>query len=203
MNQSGQLNYRHLIVVIGILAAVVIAAGVVIGWMYQAQSAAAESTSQATNSAFQPIDVSQDGEPHIVTEEELRAFGTKNGPLYWSGPRDDVDYELTYTTDGSVYVRYLPVGTTPGIDDSKFLTVANYVVENGYEELAARGGTEGYSSATTQNGAVILNSASDDRRAYFAFPDVPHQVEVFDPEPGAALELVSDGSIVLLQDDAE
>ena len=48
---------------------------------------------------------------------ELEAVAKSLGhPVYWAGPRKGVTYELTRTTDGKVYIRYLPRGTHVGDD---------------------------------------------------------------------------------------
>lgn len=141
----------------------------------------------------------QDGEPHILSEAELYDFGAENGPVYWAGPREDVQYELTYTTAGSVYIRYLPAGVSVGDDNDAYLTVGNYMVDDGYNQLIEWGAVDGNLITPAQSGAVIVTQVSDLLRAYFAFPDASLQVEVFHPEEGKASELVSDGSLVLLE----
>jgi hypothetical protein len=34
-------------------------------------------------------------------------------PVYWAGPRPSYTYELTRTSDGRIFVRYLPTGVAP------------------------------------------------------------------------------------------
>ena len=113
-----------------------------------------------------------------------------------------MQYELTYTTSGSVYVRYLPAEAEREDSHDAYLTVANYSIVDGFNHLVEHGNVDGFTVAPLRNGAEIVTEDADSTRAYFAFPDVPLQVEVFDPEEGKALELVSNGSIVLLQNGA-
>ncbi len=141
-----------------------------------------------------PVDV-----PTVVTEEDLREFGRDYPPIYWAGPRDDTQYELTATQAGNFFVRYLPEDAEVGDDSSEYLTVATYAVVNGYQLLADSATTEGATAVTAQSGALVVTNADDEQRAYFAFEGSDFQVEVFDPAPGVAAGLVADGSVVLLQ----
>ncbi len=59
-----------------------------------------------------------------ASESELRSFAeSASSPVYWAGPKEGFTYELTRTTDGRVYVRYLPEGTAVGDPRSRYLTV--------------------------------------------------------------------------------
>ena len=50
-----------------------------------------------------------------ASESELKAFADSvSHPVYWAGPKEGYTYELTQTTNGLVYVRYLPEGTDVG-----------------------------------------------------------------------------------------
>src|SRR5687767_14575945 len=45
----------------------------------------------------------------VVSVEELQEIaGSSDRPVFWAGPRSGAKYEVTETSDGSVYVRYLP-----------------------------------------------------------------------------------------------
>ena len=64
--------------------------------------------------------------PRIMTADGLTALaGLQGSSVYWAGPRPDVVYEVTKTTKGYVFVRYLPGGTSPGDPRPDFLTVAS------------------------------------------------------------------------------
>ena len=50
-----------------------------------------------------------------ASESELKAFADSvSHPVYWAGPKEGYTYELTRTTNGLVYVRYLPEGPRSG-----------------------------------------------------------------------------------------
>lgn len=205
MRQEASISTRGrvLVIVLSVIAVVLLTAVVVSATVFL-NHAPADTARIDVLSEGEPhiIEVLSVGEPHIVTEQQLRAFGAANGPIYWAGSRDGAQYELTYTTSGSVYIRYLPAEAEKGDPQGSYLTVASYSVVEGFSHLVEQSNVEGFTLAHSQNGADIVTEDADGTRAYFAFPDVPLQVEVFDPEEGKALELVSNGSVVLLQNGA-
>ena len=78
-------------------------------------------------------DGGQANEPQAVSVEELQGeAGSGQIPVFWAGPQAGTTYEFTETSDGSVYVRYLPEDAEVGDPSPDFLTVATYPLENGY-----------------------------------------------------------------------
>jgi hypothetical protein len=136
------------------------------------------------------------GEASSASEEELREFAaTASHPVYWAGPRSGQTYELTKTSDGRVYVRYLPEGVEIGDPRPHFLTVGTYPRANAFEELKRAARAEGaFSRELPQGGLAVLNRGS--ASVYFGYPDARYQVEVFAPTPGSARNLVLAGQVV-------
>jgi hypothetical protein len=179
-------------VVIGLIAA----AALVIALLEFFESDPKPTTTQPTQmfrGSSIPVDV-----PTLVPEDELREFGRDYPPVYWAGPREDAQYELTATQTGNIFIRYLPEDVEVG-DASEHLTVATYPVAGGYQLLVESSTTEGANAVHAESGALVVTNDNDDQRAYFAFEGSDFQVEVFDPAPGVAAGLVLDGSLVLLQ----
>lgn len=137
--------------------------------------------------------------PRFVTESELRALGAANGPVYWAGPQDEVQYELTVSDTGTFYVRYLPEGTELGDPADNFLTVATYPNVNGYDNLVLAGARDGAQTFETVGGALIVTTPEAPRSTYFGFEGLGFQVEVFAPEDGRSLTLVQDGTVEILK----
>lgn len=137
--------------------------------------------------------------PRIVSEDELRAFGVANGPVYWAGPQDGVQYELTITDTGVFYVRYLPAGSELGEPSDDFLTVATYPNIDGYDNLVQAAAREGATSTLTQGGALIVTTPEAPLSTYFGFEGLDFQVEVYAPGEGESFSLVEDGTVELLQ----
>jgi hypothetical protein len=133
--------------------------------------------------------------PQGLTLAGVRSFAKRVGhPVYWIGPRPDTTYEVTQTTDGRIYVRYLPrrapVGTT-----KPFLTIGTYPVRNALQATQARASAAGSVRVPAGSGGVAFYARGRPTNVYEAFPGVDYQLEIYDPSGGAA-GLVSAGRIV-------
>lgn len=137
------------------------------------------------------------GKPIIVTEQELRDYGRDNGTVYWAGARPDTQYELTRSSAGASFVRYLPDGVEVG-SESKYLTVATYPQERGYELLQESANSSSMSSQKTTSGALVVINAQAPGSTYFSFANANFQVEVFSPTKDESKDLVLDGNIKIL-----
>lgn len=143
------------------------------------------------------VSPSQGKPARAVTEEQLGTFAAGLGhPVYWAGPEDGMAYELTQTADGLVYVRYLPEGANVG-GAGPFRTVATYPVVDAFEKTKAVAEQSGMEMIELDDGGVAaVPTGSSDAGVYVAYPDADVQIEVFDPESGAARDLVESGQIV-------
>jgi len=110
-------------------------------------------------------------------------------PVYWLGPRPNVDYEVTLITDGRTYVRYLPKGEDAETE-TPYLTVGSYLQQDALRVLEQLAGT----TESITGGGRALKQGDDG--VYVAFPGIDTQIEVYDPRPGRALELVRSGAVV-------
>jgi hypothetical protein len=190
MARSSSTSSRVLGWVVGVLAAVGIAIGAFFGW--QALNPTVETTPE--------VEATSDSSwPRFVTEDELRVFGAANGPVYWAGPQDGVQYELTITDTGVFYVRYLPAGAELGEPSDDFLTVATYPNIDGYDNLVQAGARDGATSTVTQGGALIVTTPEAPLSTYFSFEGLGFQVEVYAPGEGESFSLVEDGTVEILQ----
>jgi hypothetical protein len=132
-----------------------------------------------------------------TSESELRSFaGSVSHPVYWAGPKDGYTYELTQTTDGRVYVRYLPEGTEVGDPRSRFLTVGTYPRARAFAELKRAGGAKGAVSLKLERGGLAVFSDARPTSVYFGYPDARYQVEVYHPSPTEARRLALSGQVV-------
>jgi hypothetical protein len=130
-----------------------------------------------------------------ATPEDLNELSSSLGqPIYWAGPEPNTTYEATESA-GSVYVRYLPEGVKVG-DAQPQTTVATYPLANAFAKTRAVGRQPGMELVKLPGGGVAaFEQGSDVTHGYVAYPQVQFQVEVFDPMPGAARELVEAGRI--------
>jgi len=128
--------------------------------------------------------------PEVSSQKDLVELQEKLGrPVYWAGPRSGNTYELTQTKDDSIYVRYLPPGTSLGDPRPAFLTVATYPLANGYARLVAAAKKEGGKLRKRRDGGIVVVTRGRPASAYLAYPGKGFQVEVYDPDPGRAVKL--------------
>ncbi len=116
-------------------------------------------------------------------------------PIYWAGPRTGVEYEVSRTSPDRTYVRYLPDGEEAG-SERPFLTVASYRQENALAGIRDLAHKPNAIVVEVAGGGSAYAEGPDATSAYLAFPGVNTQIEVFDPRPGKALELIRSGAIV-------
>lgn len=132
-----------------------------------------------------------------TSESELRSFAeSASHPVYWVGPKDDFTYELTPTTDGRVYVRYLPQGTDVGDPRARFLTVGTYPRAGAFAELKRAARAKGAISLKLERGGLAVFSQARPTSVYFGYPDARYQVEVYHPSPTEARRLALSGQVV-------
>src|SRR3954463_13088994 len=68
---------------------------------------------------------------------------TVGHPVYWAGPEQGYRYELTDTTDGRIYIRYLPAGVAVGSSAPDYVTVGTYPVKDALSTVRAIGSKSG------------------------------------------------------------
>ena len=132
-----------------------------------------------------------------ASESELRAFADSTShPVYWTGSKDGHTYELTRTSDGRIYVRYLPEGTKVGDPRSGFLTIGTYPRPAAFAELKRAAKADGAVSLKVgEDGLAVFNEAKP-TSVYLGYPDARYQVEVYHPSPDEARRLALSGQVV-------
>jgi len=127
---------------------------------------------------------------------QLRTLPDETGhDIYWAGPRNGYTYELTRTTDGNVYIRYLPPGVAVGDVQPAYLTIGTYPrpkALNGLRRLARRSGNATFPVA---GGGLGVYSRSRPNSVYVAYPGGAVQVEVYDPSAEQARKLAREGRV--------
>jgi hypothetical protein len=104
-------------------------------------------------------------------------------PVYWAGPEDGHDYEFTRTPQNRIYVRYLPTGVDAGAKGAQYMIVATYSLGKAYEALQKQAkGAE----LKGPDGSMMWVRAADPRSVLMAWPNVPYEVEIYDPHPAVA-----------------
>ena len=136
--------------------------------------------------------------PHVeaASVQKLEAIAAAVGhPIYWAGAKSAMTYELTRTTDGRIYIRYLPIGVKIGDQHANYLIVATYPVRNAYRAVQTAAKEKGAETFGIAKGGKALLNTSAPTNVYVAYPHSDYQIEVFDPHPGRARSLVSSGKI--------
>ena len=137
------------------------------------------------------------GGASAASESELRSFAdSASHPVYWAGAKDGHTYELTRTTDGRIYVRYLPEGTEVGDPRSRFLTVGTYPRAGAFAELKRAAKADGAVSLKVGDGGLAVFSEAKPTSVYLGYPDARYQVEVYHPSPDEARRLALSGQVV-------
>lgn len=125
-----------------------------------------------------------------ASRDELEAVAAELGrPIYWAGEREGATYELTRSPGDRVYVRYLPAGVPVGTK-APYLTVATYPLEHGFEATRRAASQPGSVRVPAGPGAVAFYARTRPTNVYLAFRGIDEQIEIFDPSPQRARELV-------------
>ena len=144
-------------------------------------------TTSTTAAAVTPIG------PVAMSSAALLAFVQGLGrPVYWIGPSAGFTYELTRTSAGNVFVRYLPKGVQVGDKRAAFTVVGTYPYPGA---LAALKAVPKAKAANLAGGGVLVSTTSDPRSVHLAYPGVDYQIEVYDPVAGRARVIALSGRV--------
>jgi hypothetical protein len=177
----------------GLLLAPVIALGVAAGAVALVLLRDNGSTSSSTTTAASGA--TQRAKATAVSQVALRKLAaTVEHPVFWLGPRPGTTYELTRTRSGQIFVRYLPAGVAVGAG-KPYLTVATYPFPGAYAALRKTKAVEGAVTARLAHGGIAVLDSGYPESVHVAYPNVDYQVEVYDPTPARAIQLVSAGDL--------
>jgi hypothetical protein len=133
--------------------------------------------------------------PASVSEGQLEKLASQTDhPVYWAGAKSGA-YELTRTTDGRIYVRYLPAADKVGDPSAKYLTVGTYPEKNAFRSIQRAAHRPGAVSVKLAGNGLLVFNASAPKSVYFGYPGANYQVEVYDPSPAQARTLVLNGTV--------
>jgi hypothetical protein len=131
-----------------------------------------------------------------VSAQQLAAVqASVRHPVYWAGAKPGFTYELTQTTDGRIYVRYLPSGVSIGANKPKYLTIGTYPLKNALASVRAIAKRLRVTPMKLKGGGIAVQDTEHPTSVYFAAPGLDYQVEVYEPSPARALDLVRSGKL--------
>ena len=134
-----------------------------------------------------------------VSAQSLAALPSEvHHPVYWVGPKAGFTYELTRTSDGRIFIRYLPAGVRVGTNQPKYLTIGTYPVKDAVAAVRAIGRRTGSAPVSISGGGIAALDTAHPTSVYLAYPGSPYQVEVFDPSPTTARSIALSGQVVRL-----
>jgi hypothetical protein len=138
------------------------------------------------------------GAPRSADPAQLRELSAFVGhPVYWAGaPEKGVELELTHQADGRIYVRYLAGDGEVGDDRAAFTTVGTYPVPGAFAALSREAKRPAAIVRDLPGGGLAYLSSRQPTSVYLAWPGSDYEVEVFDPSPKHALDLVLAGTVV-------
>jgi hypothetical protein len=135
-------------------------------------------------------------EPVTVSEDELVQVAADVGhPVYWIGPQEGTELEVTTLDDGRVYVRYLDKGAQAGDPRPQFFTVGSYPLDDPYQALKDVAEQVGAIVKKTPDDELVVTNENTPNSVYIASKDSEVQVEVYDPDPDRALEIATSGAV--------
>jgi hypothetical protein len=171
---------------IGAVVAIALAAAFAVWLIVRGNDDSSSSTTTQT-AAVRPV---------AATPARLRALADEVGhPVYWVGPRQNRTYELTRTSSGRIFIRYLPPGVKVGNRSARYTIVGTYPVENALEILQRLSTQPGEKSVPAPGGGLAVYSMTSPGNVYVAYPGSDVQIEVFDPSAKRALRLVTSGRV--------
>jgi hypothetical protein len=136
------------------------------------------------------------GRAKTLSVEELQDLADeRERPTFWAGPQSGVKYEVTESSDGAVYIRYLPEDAEVGDPRPGYLTVATYPLDDGYARVVAASRRDDSESERLPNNGLAVISEVRPSSVYLAHRGERYQVEVYHPSPARARDLVLSGAV--------
>jgi hypothetical protein len=135
-----------------------------------------------------------------ATVGDLRALKSSTGhDIFWAGHKRGYTYELTNTTEGNIYIRYLPPGVPVGAAGGDFLSIGTYPQTDAFATVKAARKQDGEVVTEIPGGGFAVANPNRPQSVYFAFPGSKLLVEVYDPDPARAKRLIVRGQVVPLR----
>ncbi len=137
--------------------------------------------------------------PKIVSADELESIAEDaEHPIYWAGERPGTELEYERTADGLIYIRYLTDEAEAGDPSNSFLTIGTYKTDDPIAELEKNAKSPNAARHILPGGGLMVVDTEQPTSVYLAFRDGEVQVEVYDPDPAAAIRLANSGDVVPL-----
>jgi hypothetical protein len=135
--------------------------------------------------------------PRSADGAELRELSSVVGhDVFWAGaPAAGESIELTDQPDGRVFVRYLSGGAEVGDSRADYTTIGTYPVRNPLASLRREARGPDAITRDLPGGGFAYLSLDQPTSVHLAWPGSSYEVEVYDPSPKRALDLVLSGAV--------
>jgi hypothetical protein len=136
----------------------------------------------------------------LVDEVEYGSVAPNAGhTVYWVGPQEGTNVELTKQPEGGVQIRYPDEGLAAGQASIEALTIGSYPMADAEAELDDFAARPDAVVRHSPDGRRVVFSKRRPASVYFASPDNGVEVEVYDPSPQRALSLALSDDVLPLE----
>ena len=171
-----------------ILGLACLAAASVVGWLLL-----------RSDGVTMPLPAAGGGSTLVSRGQLERVAEVVGHPVYWAGPRNGFSYELTRTSNGRIFVRYLPSGVSAGDPRPDFLVVATYSRPGSFAALERAAKRSDSISLKLPGRGLMVVARNRPKSVYVGYPGAAYQVEVFAPSSDTARRLVLTGTLAPIQ----
>ena len=133
-----------------------------------------------------------------VSLKGLKTLAALGIPIYWAGERPGVTYELTKTADNRVFIRYLPAGVPIGSSE-RYLTIGTYPLSNAFVVTSRLAAGSGADPVEIGKDGVAFFRRKSPESVFLANRGSGVQIEVYDPTPGRAHDLVTSHQVTAVR----
>src|SRR5262249_54546404 len=133
--------------------------------------------------------------PVVLSSSGLQTVATTlHAPMFWAGTKPSSEYELTQTSDGKFFIRYVPSGTAAGAAGS-YMTIGTYPLANAYKVARAAASAPTAVRVAAPGNAIAFYGKNKPTSVYVTYPGLDDQIEVYAPSPVTARRIVARGAI--------
>jgi hypothetical protein len=135
-------------------------------------------------------------EPRVVSEAELEEIAAEaDFSIFWAGPIEGTQLEVSEDEGGNVLVRYLAADSEIGSEGKEAIAIGSYPLEDPAGAVAGFAEREGSVVTEADDGRELVSNVRAPSSVYFASPDGGVQVEVYAPSPKRAERLAASGEV--------
>ena len=154
-------------------------------------NASSQSTSSASPTSTTSTNPTTSGQVALTEAQLIAAVKSVGEPTYWAGPTSGDLYTFNHPTSGQNFVRYLPNGAGLADVQQNYRVIATYQTDNAYKTMQEAGKLSSGVGITNPDGSLVYYAKATPTHVYLAYKNLPFQIEIFDPAPGAALKLAT------------